>query len=105
LLSLFILGCKYGVCQLFNLAYVGNTHLFSISLVATSYSVCNIFGRGSSILSPLVAEVKPESISKWTFIFIMLICLAGTSIIRDPKKKKKEEEQKQKYEQPPTTNN
>jgi len=59
LLSLFILGSKCGVCLLFNLAFVANTYLFPIELVATSYSVCNIFGRGSSMIAPQVAEMKP----------------------------------------------
>ena len=88
-LSLFILGAKYGVCQLFNIGYVGNTHLFPISMVATSYGVCNIFARGASILAPLVAELKPESISKWSFSVLMMASLAVTTVIRDPKRQGK----------------
>lgn len=89
LLSLFILGTKWGICQMFNIGYVGNTHLFPISVVATSYGLCNLFARGSSILAPLVAELKPEAISKWCFSGLMIIGLVITSIIRDPKRKQK----------------
>lgn len=89
LLSLFILGSKCGVCLLFNLAFVANTHLFPIELVATSYSVCNLFARGSSFLAPQVAEAKPAEIAKWVFIVLMTASLVVTSIIREPKKGKK----------------
>ena len=74
---------------MFNIGYVGNTHLFPISVVATSYGLCNLFARGSSILAPLVAELKPEAISKWCFSGLMIIGLVITSIIRDPKRKQK----------------
>jgi len=56
-LSLFILGSKFGATQMFNTAYIGNTYLFPVSLVATSYSVCNFFARMASIFAPFVAEL------------------------------------------------
>lgn len=75
LLSLFILGSKYGVCQLFNIAFIGNTHLFPISMVATSFTVCNLIARSTAISAPYVAELKPECISEWTFITLMVVSL------------------------------
>lgn len=93
-LSLFILGAKYGICQLFNLGYIGNTHLFPIAVVATSYGTCNLFARGSSILAPYVAEMKPDSISQWCFSILMIVGLVVTSIIRDPKKAQFKEDQR-----------
>ena len=59
LLSLFILGSSYGVSQVFNLAYVGNFYLFEVHLVATSFSICNLFCRFCTIFSPYVAELQP----------------------------------------------
>ena len=46
LLSIFILGSKFGVSQVFNLAYLGNMQLFPTSMLATSYGICNIFDLG-----------------------------------------------------------
>ena len=91
-LSLFILGAKYGTCQLFNISYIGNTHLFPIVVVATSYGTCNIFARGSSILAPYIAEMKPDSISQWCFSILMIVGLVVTSIIRDPKEAQAEKD-------------
>lgn len=68
LLCLFVLGSKFGVSCAFNLAYIGNNILFPVKILGTSYGVCNVFGRLATIFSPLVAELKPESISKWCFI-------------------------------------
>ena len=45
-----------------------------------------MFARGATILSPYVAELKPESISQWVFIILMIAGVVVTSIIRDPKK-------------------
>ncbi len=45
------------------------------------------------MLAPLIAELKPQEISKWTFIGIMVASLLITSIIKDPKKIKEKEQQ------------
>ena len=62
-LALFILGSKYGVAQVFNLAYVGNQYLFDISLVSTTFAIGNFFARFTTIFAPFIAELKPETIS------------------------------------------
>ena len=63
LLALFILGSKYGIAQVFNLAYVGNQYLFEISLVSTTFAIGNFFARFITIFAPFIAELKPETIS------------------------------------------
>lgn len=52
LLAVFILGSKYGVTQVFNMAYLGNVNVFPTSLVATSFGVCNIFARLGTQFAP-----------------------------------------------------
>ena len=75
LLGLFILGSKYGVSQVFNMAYLGNILIFPTTLVATSFGVCNIFARLGTIFAPFVAELKPETISQWVFTVLMLFSM------------------------------
>lgn len=75
LLALFILGSKYGVSQVFNMAYLGNVRIFPTSLVATSFGMCNIFARFGTQFAPFVAELQPESISKWVFTTMMLVSM------------------------------
>jgi len=62
-LSFFILGSKFGISSAFNVAYLGNQILFPMSIMAASYGICNVFSRIITIMSPYVAEVKPEAVS------------------------------------------
>lgn len=62
-IALFVLGSKFGISSVYNIAYIGNTEIFSISVVATSFGVCNLVSRLATIFSPFVAELQPESIS------------------------------------------
>lgn len=89
LLSLFILGSSYGVSQVFNLAYVGNFYLFEVHLVATSFSICNLFSRFCTIFSPYVAELQPESLPKWIFTAVCLLALAFVPFITEKRDMKK----------------
>ena len=81
LLGLYILGSKYGVSQIFNMAYVGNQYLFPIALVATSFSIGNFFARIATIFAPYIAELKPDSISKWVFIAVCSVAFVGSLFI------------------------
>jgi len=94
LLGLCILGSKFGVAQAFNLAYVGNTYLFPITVVASSFAICNVPARIITIFAPYVAELKPESISQWIFSVIALLALIASLSIRDPKHDKKKQNEK-----------
>lgn len=85
LLCVFILGSKYGVCQIFNLAYVGTTYLFPVAYVATVFGICNFFARGCQTVSPYIAELQPPQIAQWVFIIMMGTALLVSFIIKDPK--------------------
>jgi hypothetical protein len=56
-IALFILGSKFGISSVYNIAYIGNTEIFPISVVATSFGVCNLVSRLATIFSPFVAEL------------------------------------------------
>ena len=86
LLSLLILGSKFGVSACFNLAYVGNQFLFPISIVATSYGICNVFSRFATIAAPGIAEIKPESISEWVFVSVCVLAFVASLNLRPPPK-------------------
>ena len=82
ILSLLILGSKFGVSACFNLAYVGNQMLFPIQIVATSYGICNVFSRCATIAAPGVAEIKPEWVSEWIFVIVCIIAFVASLSIR-----------------------
>ena len=46
-----------------------------MKVVATSFGVCNVFGRIAGIFAPYVAELKPESISKYVFISMVSVAM------------------------------
>lgn len=83
LLSIFILGGKFGIASAFNTAFMGNTALFPISVVATSYGICQTFCRFITILSPFVAEIKPKEISEWIFIGATGLALVASLCIKE----------------------
>ena len=37
--------------------------LFDVHIVATAFGICNIFARITTITSPYIAELKPDTIS------------------------------------------
>jgi len=81
-IGMFIIGCRFGVSQTFNLAFIGNQLLFSISIVATSFGFCNAFARFATIFAPYIAELHPASISMWIFTVVMIIALISSTFIR-----------------------
>jgi hypothetical protein len=81
-ISVFILGSKFGVSATFNLAYLGNVMLFPTVIVSTSFGICNIFSRVSTITAPFVAELKPESISKWVFCGFVIVATLASLLIK-----------------------
>ena len=80
--ALFVLGSKFGISQALNLAYIGNILLFPTSFVATSFGICNIFARITTIFAPYLAELKPTLISQWTFVLITVLAYFASSAIR-----------------------
>ena len=82
--SLFVLGSKYGISSAFNLCYLGNNFLFPVSILATSYGVCNIFARLITIGAPYFAELKPIEISQFTFVAFAVFAMLASLLIRKP---------------------
>ena len=60
LLATFILISKFGVASSVNMMYTANVQLFPITIVGTSFGICNFFARTFTILSPYIAELKLE---------------------------------------------
>lgn len=85
-LSLFILGSKFGISQVFNIAFVGNQHLFPIALVSTTMGICNFFARVATIFAPYVAELHPPQISMWTFVGVVGLSFIASMFIKDKKR-------------------
>ena len=85
LLATFIMGSKFGIASAFNLIYLGNDHLFPITVVATAFGITNVPSRIATLAAPLVAELKPESIAKWAFIVSVSVALLTAVFIIDTK--------------------
>ena len=84
LLSFFILLSKLGLCCAVGTSYVANYQLFPVSVVATAFGILNIAGRSSTILAPFIVELKPFSISQWTFVAITILAsITSMSLITD----------------------
>ena len=45
------------------MSYVGTYSLFPLDIVGTSFGICNILARTSTIFAPFVTEMKPDKIS------------------------------------------
>ena len=82
LLSLFIMAGKFGISIAFPMVYVGNNEIFPMEAKVFAFGVCNFFCRSLTILSPLIAEMKPESIAKWTFICLCSMALICLNLLR-----------------------
>ena len=52
LLAIFVLGSKFGVSSLLNIAYCGNSFLFPTSVLATSFGICALLARSACIFGP-----------------------------------------------------
>ena len=84
-LSFFILGAKFGCSAAFNLVYIANQMLFPISIVATSYGICQIFAKFVSIFSGYVAEIKPEKVPEWIYVIVCAVAFFASIFLRKPK--------------------
>jgi MFS family permease len=56
LIAIFVLFAKFGISFAFNVSYLATPQMFPTHLTSTAFGVCNLFARGSTILSPLIAE-------------------------------------------------
>ena len=82
MIALAILVCKFGISQAFNVAYVGNIALFPVSIVATSFGICNVVARTAASFAPYLAEIKPSYISLIVFLVISLVALFASTKLR-----------------------
>lgn len=82
LVSIMILGSKFGVSQAFNIAYIGNVMLFPTTIVASTYGICNIFSRVSTIFAPYIAEIEPITVSQWIFVGTCMMAFAASLSIK-----------------------
>lgn len=86
-LSVFILGSKFGISSAFNLLYLGNTQMFPMNMIATSYGICAVFARLFTIFSPVVAEIKPDTIPQWMFVAVAAAAVFASTMITKPEDK------------------
>ncbi len=57
LISFFLFGCRLGVAAACNVVTILNLTVFPSDFMSTSFGICNIFARLSSILAPIIAEL------------------------------------------------
>ena len=93
-MAVFVLGTKFGVSCAFNTAYCANNLVFPVTIVATSYGVCNFFARLLTIAAPYVAEIDPKFVPKAIFCAIvgsafLASWLLRTQDVKDTKVKEK----------------
>jgi hypothetical protein len=86
ILAIFILGSKYGISQVFNVAYYANVCIFPVRIVASTYGFCNIVARICTIFAPYVAELQPEALSMWIFVAVCIIAFIATLGLKTNKK-------------------
>ena len=63
MICIFVLGSKFGVSLVGNVAYLANYRLFPGKILTTTFGICNVFAKVFTIIAPYVAELKPDSIS------------------------------------------
>jgi hypothetical protein len=71
LIPVFVLFSKAGVTATFNLCYLANAQIFPAIFAGTAFGICNIGAKFTTILAPLMAEVKPP-------VPMILFCFTAT---------------------------
>lgn len=89
-LAFFVLGTKFGISCAFNTAYCGNNLVFPVTIVSTSYGICNMFARLSTIGAPYVAEIDPEWIPKAGFCALIATAFVASCALRTDEDEKKD---------------
>ena len=83
--SLFVLVCRFGMAQNFNIIYCSNADVFPILFCATAMGICNFLSRVFSALSPIISTLE-EPLPM--IIFCSTSTLAGLIVwvVQMPKK-------------------
>lgn len=62
--------------------FIIHTELFPTSFLATSYGLCNFFGRSLTLMAPLVAESAEKSLPLSLFMISSIIGMIGAFMIK-----------------------
>lgn len=85
LIATFVLFAKFGISFAFNISYLATPRMFPTSICSTAFGICNLFARGSTILSPIIAELHPPI--PMSIFSIMCIVSAFLPLLLRPVKK------------------
>ena len=85
--SICVLGSKFGVSLVFNVAFLANYNLFPVIILTTTFGICNVFSRFLTVVAPYIAELKPEEISQIIFCVVIAASLTASMFIIDPRRK------------------
>ncbi|TNV80292.1 hypothetical protein FGO68_gene6246 [Halteria grandinella] len=58
LIPIMILATRFGVSATFNISYLANAQLMPAIFAGTAIGICNLFAKMSTIIAPLLAEVR-----------------------------------------------
>jgi len=73
-IMIFMLFTRFGINICFTLCYIINAEYFPAIVCSSIFGICNIFSRISTILSPLIAEIKAPV----PMIIYIFICMLST---------------------------
>ena len=77
-----MLGTKFGISCAFNTAYCANNLVFPVTIVSTSYGICNMFSRLATIAAPYVAEITPEWVPRAIFCAVLATAFVASCVLR-----------------------
>ena len=83
LVPFMIMATRFGVSATFNICYLANAQLFPAIFAGTAIGICNIFAKTSTIIAPLLAEVKNAAPMTVFAILTGLAAVISTFIIVD----------------------
>ena len=81
---------RFGMTASFNMVYLGNNELFPPIYLSTSFGVCNLTARLTTILSPQVAEI-PFPIPNLVFSIAVGWAILCTLMLQPPNSIKEED--------------
>ena len=71
-MAVFVLLSKFGTAFAFNVCYEATPMFFPVILTSTAFGVCNLVARGSTIFSPLIAELPfPDPMASFSILSIL----------------------------------
>jgi hypothetical protein len=89
-LIVFITRCGFNLAFCF--IFIIHTELVPTYFRATSYGLCNFFGRSLTLFAPLIAESPTKSLPMTYMLISSLIGMLGAIMIRPNEKPTSEDE-------------